>query len=48
MKSTRSRTVRCGRISEMLGLEFWWLKDAPSADPFDLRDPRYGQVHLRR
>ena len=29
--------------SEMLKLEFWWLKDAPSADPFDLRDPLTGK-----
>ena len=29
--------------SEMLGLEFWWLRDADSADPFDLRDPLTGK-----
>ena len=29
--------------SEMLGLEFWWLKDADPADPFDLRDPLTGK-----
>ena len=29
--------------SEMLGLEFWWLIDAPAADPFDLRDSATGK-----
>ena len=29
--------------SEMLDLEFWWVNGAPSADPFDLRDPATGK-----
>ena len=29
--------------SELLGLEFWWLRDALPSDPFDVRDPQTGK-----
>ena len=29
--------------SELLDLEFWWIKGAPEWDPFDVRDPATGK-----